>query len=481
MALKVGNRHQMSLIPKSIEEYVSEIDPVRVYDAFVDSLNLKELGIAVYENKVGTPQYDPRTMLKLLVYAYSYGVRSSRMIERACHHNISFMWITGGLKPDHKTISRFRKENVGAITKSLKSCVRVCIDLNLIEGNILFVDGTKIRANAGIGNHKDKTTLEKRLKYIDEAIEILLKDIETLDKSEENQNSYVEMSKELAESKKLKEKVEQALKNIKESGTTSINTTDKDAVKVKGRQGIHAGMNHQVVTDWKHGLIVSSDVVKESNDLRQLSKQIDKANESLDKPCKIAVGDAGYSSATECEKLVQKGIEVIVPSQKQASHKKEEEKTDDPFDKSNFKYDKENDCYICPEEKILKNNGRDLKKKRTDYRNKKDCLSCKYYGLCTTSKTGRSIKRRENEETAETVEKNFDTERAQKIYDRRKEVAEMPFGYMKRFLNSGYFLLRGLENVKAEASLFCTCFNLKRLITLLGGVRPMLENLKVMG
>ena len=203
MALKVGNRFQMSLIPKSIEEYVSDVDPVRVYDAFVDSLDLKELGIAVYENKVGTPQYDPRAMLKLLVYAYSYGVRSSRMIERACHHNISFMWITGGLKPDHKTISKFRKENIDAITKSLKSCVRVCIDLNLIEGNILFVDGTKIRANAGIGSHKDKVTLEKRLKHIDEFIEKLLKEIETVDKLEESQSSYVEMSKELAESNKL--------------------------------------------------------------------------------------------------------------------------------------------------------------------------------------------------------------------------------------------------------------------------------------
>ena len=158
-----------------------------------------------------------------------------------------------------------------------------------------------------------------------------------------------------------------------------------------------------------------------------------------------------------------------------------EEKVDNPFDKSKFKYDKKNDYYICPEGKILKNNGRDLKKKRTDYRNKKDCLLCKYYGLCTTSKTGRSIKRRESEEIAETVEKNFDTERAQKIYDRRKEVAEIPFGYMKRFLNGGYFLLRGLENVKAEASLFCTCFNLKRLIKLLGGVRPMIEKLKLIG
>lgn len=479
MALKVGNRFQMSLIPKTVEEYVSDSDPVRVYDAFVNSLNLDELGIVVDENKVGTPQYDPRAMLKLLVYAYSYGIRSSRMIERACHHNISFMWITGGLKPNFKTIAKFRKDNIDAITKSLKSCVRVCINLDLIEGNILFVDGTKIRANAGIGSHKDKTTLEKRLKHIDEAIEKLLKDIETIDKLEENQSSYVEMSKELSESKKLKEKVEIALKNIEELNVSSINMTDKDAIKVKGRQGMHAGMNHQVVTDGKHGLIVSSDVVKEANDKRQLAKQITKANKVLEKPCKIAVGDSGYSTAEECEKLVKVEIEVIVPNQEQASHKKEEEKVDKPFDKSKFEYDKENDVYICPEGKVLKRNRIDKQRKTIDYKNKKDCLSCKNYGHCTTSKTGRIIKRKEAEETAEIVEKNFETSRVKEIYDRRKEVAELPFGYIKRFLDGGYFLLRGLEKVNAEASLFCTCFNLRRMMTLLGGVRPMMEKLSI--
>lgn len=477
MALKVGNRFQMSLLPKTIEDYVSDSDPVRVYDAFVNSLDLEALGIVVDENKVGTPQYDPIAMFKLLIYAYSYGIRSSRMIERACHHNISFMWITGGLKPNFKTIANFRKDNIDAITKSLKSCVRVCINLDLIEGNILFVDGTKIRANAGIGSHKDKATLEKRLKHIDENIEKLLKDIEALDKLEESQGSYVEMSKELSKSKNLKEKVENSLKKIEESNLTSINITDNDAIKVKGRQGTHAGMNQQVVTDEKHGLIVSSDVVKEANDTNQLSKQVKKANEILDKKCDILVGDCGYSKAEECEKLIQSDIEVIVPNKKQASHKKEE--IENPFDKSNFKYDKENDVYICPEGKFFKKSSEKKKRNSTEYRNTKDCLTCINYGVCTNSKSGRSITRRDAEESAELVEKNFETERAKAIYSRRKEVAELPFGYIKRVLNGGYFLLRGLENVNAEASLFCTCFNLRRMITLLGGVRPMIEKLKI--
>ena len=151
----------------------------------------------------------------------------------------------------------------------------------------------------------------------------------------------------------------------KSQNITWSTTVDKKRVGHKRIRRVSLDQFYEIVTGEQDAFYkicmvlpeVIEKVVKESNDLKQLSKQIDKANEILNKPCEIAVGDAGYSSAVECEKLVQKGIEVIVPSQKQASHKKEEEKVDNPFDKSKFKYDKKNDYYICPEGKILKNNG----------------------------------------------------------------------------------------------------------------------------
>ena len=148
MAYRTGEREQMTLFPKSIEEYVIQDDPVRAYDAFVEALNFTELGILLNDNKIGTSAYDPKAMVKLLVYGYAYGFRSSRKLERAVNHNVSFIWLMSGLKPDHKTIANFRKNNKSALKNILKQCARLCIKLGLIEGNTLFVDGTKIRANA---------------------------------------------------------------------------------------------------------------------------------------------------------------------------------------------------------------------------------------------------------------------------------------------------------------------------------------------
>ena len=144
MALRQGNREQMQLLPPSIEQYVAEDAPVRVYDIFVDALDLDQIGIAVDYTREGNPCYDPRSMLKLLIYGYSYGVRSSRKLEREAYYNLSFIWLMGGLKPDHKTIAEFRRNNLAAIHKAMTQCARLCIKLDLIAGNILFVDGSKI-------------------------------------------------------------------------------------------------------------------------------------------------------------------------------------------------------------------------------------------------------------------------------------------------------------------------------------------------
>ena len=152
MSYKTGDRKQMTFLPPTIDEYIGHEDPVRVYDAFVEAIDLQELGIPVQPYKAGAQEYHPKSMLKLFTYGYSYGKRSSRKLERACHHNVSFQRLMSGLKPDYRTIARFRSEYKGAIKNVLKQCVRLCIKLDLIEGNTLFIDGSKFRANASINN-----------------------------------------------------------------------------------------------------------------------------------------------------------------------------------------------------------------------------------------------------------------------------------------------------------------------------------------
>ena len=115
MAYKIGDRSQITFLPPLVDEYIGHEDPVRVYDAFVEAMDLQELGIPVQLYKAGTNEYHPKSMVKLIIYGYSYGNRSSRKLERVCHHNLSFMWLVSGLKPDYRTIARFRNEYKEAI------------------------------------------------------------------------------------------------------------------------------------------------------------------------------------------------------------------------------------------------------------------------------------------------------------------------------------------------------------------------------
>jgi len=145
MAYIYENWDQQTFLPPTIQEYIGPNDPVRVYDAFIDALNLNELGIIVNGEKAGAKEYHPKVLLKILIYGYSYEVRSSRKLERACHHNLSFIWLSGDLKPDYRTISRFFRKNKKAIKKVLSQTAKLCMKLGLIEGNSLFVNGSKCR------------------------------------------------------------------------------------------------------------------------------------------------------------------------------------------------------------------------------------------------------------------------------------------------------------------------------------------------
>ena len=458
MAYRYGNRKQINLFPESMEDYIAPDDPVRAYDAFIGALDFKRLGITLDANKVGNSQYHPHAMLKLLVYGYSYGIRSSRKLERATHHNLSFIWLTSGLKPDHKTIAEFRRKNKEALAQVLKQCAKICIKLNLIEGNTLFLDGSKIRANASIGNTWTRKKAKKALKHIDERISDILTQCDAIDEAE--QGSLITMDEELKDQKTLKAKIKGILQELKEE--ESFNTTDPECTRIKKGKNFYAGFNFQSTVDKKKGLILSTDVVSENNDLNQFASQINKANHTLNKKCEIAVADCGYASTDQLEKIDNQGIKVIVPSQRQVTKKEPS-----LFAKERFTY--QDDYYLCPQRhkltpyRLNKDNNRVYK-----IADKKICLCCPHYGVCTKSPTGRTISRLLKEEVRQKLEAQYDEPSSQEIYQLRKEKVELPFGHIKHNLKFDSFLLRGLKGAKAEASIIATCFNLVRMITLLG-------------
>ena len=184
MAFRQSERSQQMFFPPSIDDLIGRDDPVRAYDSFVDALDWRALGIEADPHQAGCPAYHPKTMLKIVVYGYSYGIRSSRKLERALHHNLSFLWIAGGQQPDFKTIARFRRNNRKALKEVIKHCARLCIKLNVIAGNTLFVDGSKFRANAGIKNSWTAQQCREHLQQIDRRIEEILDECEKLDTQE---------------------------------------------------------------------------------------------------------------------------------------------------------------------------------------------------------------------------------------------------------------------------------------------------------
>jgi transposase len=475
MTIKCGERQQMHFLPPSIEEYVSPDDPVRAYDAFIEHCVAHNLIRFDCPNYEGRPEYDPAAMVKLLVYSYSYGIRSSRQIERACIHNLSYLWLMGGLQPDHNTIANFRKDHKELLKDLLKKSVRICVELNLIDGNVLFVDGTKMRANASDKRTWSKQRCEEELKKVDVRINQLLDECQKTDDQEQEKEHFTKMQKELSDQETLKNKIQKALEAMTAKNKNNLNLTDPDCAIMVGSGGKHSSYNVQTGFDDQHGLIVSSQPVSDAHDRYQLANQTKNANNNVEKTYAVACADAGYADTIELQKVEEQKTVPVVPSQTQALHQERR-----PFHHDDFKYDSQNDCYVCPEGHILSRQGIGKPGVSNAYRinERKICLSCPHFGKCTSSPEGRSISRLLLEDVKKRFEAIYDSPEGQSIYKKRKEKAEHPFGYIKRILKADYFLLRGLAGAGAEASILSTCFNLTRMITILGGVIPLIAQLK---
>ncbi len=342
MAYITGNRDQRTLLPDCLDDYVGADDAVRAYDAFVDQLDLAELGIEVDPYQVGHPEFDPRAMLKLLVYGYSYGLRSSRKLERATYHNLSFIWLMGGLRPDHKTIARFRRDQRAALGQVLKQCAQVCVRLGLIAGNTLFVDGTKMRANASMKHTWTAKRCADSLQAIEQRIDAILSECEVTDQLEGHQSSAVSMQRELEDQQQLKAQIQSILSELKTQERTALNTTDPESGRMRNGAQIETGYNCQHVVDDQHGLIVHSEVSSASNDVGQFSGPMRAAQDTVGSICQTACADAGYSSPDDLQTVLDQGVDVVVPIVHHSDFR------------DHFSYDASSNTYRCPEGHTLR-------------------------------------------------------------------------------------------------------------------------------
>jgi transposase len=438
------DRDQIILFPEVIDDYVDAANPVRFLDVFVDSLDLKTLGFThATPTKTGRPAYHPRDMLKLYIYGYLNKIRSSRKLEHETQRNIELMWLLRKLTPDFKTIADFRKDNPQALKHVCREFTILCKKLDLFGRELIAIDGSKFKAvNSKARNFSEKK-LQQLLQHINDKIETYLKDLDKQDVVETH------ITKESAQT--LKEKIDQLrahqehheelLEKLRDSEATQISLTDPDSRSMKTKQGTDVCYNVQIAVDQQHKLIVDHEVTNDVTDLDQLATMAKRAKDTLEAERVEAVADMGYYNGEEVKKCLEDGITPYISKPNTSANSKL-----GLFGKEDFLYDAAKDCYHCPAGQALVFRFETIEQGRQiRYYSTSACKTCPLKSQCTRNKANRRITRWVHEAMLEEMQQSVTTH-PEKI-KARKSLVEHPFGTMKRGMDQGYFLTRGLVKV----------------------------------
>lgn len=518
-------RTQTQLLPPSVEEYVAADAPVRVIDAFVESLDLEELGfVRARPAALGRPGYHPGDLLRLYIYGYLNRIRSSRRLEAEANRNLEVMWLLRGLRPDFKTIADFRRHNTLCFKGVLREFNLLCRKLNLLAAEIVAIDGSKFKASNNFRKSYTAGQLRDLIQKIDQGIAKYLEALDQADSEAEGagggpgqgsggprsaldkEKRVRDFQRKLADLQQEKEECASLLEELTKDEAFAkrgdIARTDRDSRRMKRGNGAGTlvGYNVQVAVDGKHGLILAGEVVTEANDFNQLSSMAAAALAVLEetgKPAPAAqteplevtpvevtqakplalLADSGYCEADElaaCEAMTfesgaqTRGVEAFVPRRRGSQGQGAKDNTGKPaavFPKDQFHYDAASDLYLCPAGQQLPRVRERLRNGKLNYLYKTHaCTGCALKALCTTTKY-RSLTRRANEAAVERARERVKTK--PEMMAKRHELVERVFGTL-RLGGHHEFLTRGLVNVRGEFSLSSLGYNLRRCLNILG-------------
>src|SRR5262245_31804689 len=459
-------RTQSTLLPASLDDYVSEDNRVRVVDVFVDSLNLDKLGfVGVRPLETGRPSYHPGMMLKLYIYGYLNRVPSSRRLERECQRNIELIWLTGQLAPDFKTIADFRKDNGKAIREVCRSFVALCRELDLLSEASVAIDGSKFKAVNARDKNFTEAKMKRRLERIEESIARYIVQLETADrrgdvvpeaKVARFKDKIVKLNEEIARLSAINAE-------MMKSKDKQISLTDPDArsMATSGRDTGIVGYNVQAAVDTKNHLIVAHEVTNVGTDRCQLSNMAERARTEMGVEALDAVADRGYYESEEIKACEESGITVTLPKPQTSGAK-----AAGRFGKQDFVYVAADDVYRCPAGQRLTyhyTNVEDGKTLRRYWTN--NCQACALKSKCTTGQE-RRITRWEHEAVLEKVQGRLDHNPG--AMGVRRQTAEHPFGTIKCWMGATHFLTKKLPKVATEMALNVLAYNMKRVMAIVG-------------
>lgn len=311
---------QLSLIYRSLDDMIDDGNPVRFISTFVDQLSFEELKFKIAQPaETGRPAYDPRAILKLYIYGHLNRIRSTRRLETECTRNLEVMWLMENLTPDHNTIARFRQDNDKPLRKVFRVFVRICVELGLVKGQSICIDGSPIKAVNGMHRATSMELSKKKLKYYREQVILTEKYLSGLDEVDKEEQGRLDKPfaldldpKNLPKKEDIEARIrfhEQEIRQMEEAGETQILYTDPEARVMPAKQnGKKACYNVQTATDADSHMIVGFEVTNDANDMNKLASTAEIVKQNLNKETLAVIADKGYESAADIEKCLMNGI-----------------------------------------------------------------------------------------------------------------------------------------------------------------------------
>ena len=467
-----SERMQGMLFPDRLEDFVGEDNAVRVIDAFIDALDLVGLGFeGAVPAATGRPGYHPAVLLKIYVYGYLNRIHSSRRLETEAGRNVELMWLTGRLAPDFKTIADFRRDNGKAIRGVCRQFVMLCRQIGLLGDAVVAIDGSKFKAV----NNRDKNftpaKMQRRMAELEASIDRYLAEMDAADlaappatmKVDRLQDRIALLRAQMAELKVIEAQMHQ-------SPDTQVSLIDPDARSMNSRGSGIVGYNVQAAVDADHHLIVAHEVVTTGSDRAQLAGMAQQARAAIGADEITVVADRGYFSGRQILACEDAEITAYVPKPLTSSAR-----AAGRFDRRDFIYDADRDCYRCPA-------GEDLAHRSTATEGAmkirrywtRVCGTCALKSQCTPG-TERRVSRWEHEAVLDRMEQRLNAR--PEMMQIRRQTVEHVFGTLKAWMGSTHFLTRTLDKVAVEMSLHVLAYNLKRVLKIIG-IQPLMTAIR---
>ena len=460
------DRSQSVLFPEQLEDWISEDNPVRAVDAFVEALDVAGLGFdGAQPADTGRPAYHPATLLKIYIYGYLNRIQSSRRLEREAQRNVELVWLTGRLMPDFKTIADFRKDNGEAIRKVCRQFIDLSRQVGLFSEAVVAIDGSKFKAV----NNRDKNftphKLKARVQQLEESIARYLADLDRADREPASvpPARVSQLKEKIASVKEHLGKLSKIEKRLLQTPDQQISLTDPDArsMATSGRGTGIVGYNVQTAVDTEHHMIVAHEVTNVGHDRTQLTAMAKSAQQATGQEKMTVLADRGYFKGEEILQCAQDGMVPLVPKPLTSNSKAEGR-----FDKRDFVYDAKRNEYRCPAGKraiwrfAVVEHGQTIHKYWSSA-----CPRCPIKSRCTTDNY-RRIARWEHEQVLDAMQRRLD--RMPEASRLRRQTVEHAFGTLKSWMGSAHFLTKTLPRVRTEMSLHVLAYNLKRALNIFG-------------